>query len=121
MTANVLNIWGELIGIVAGGLIFLIFGVFLPAASRQITTLPGSSGPRKKTANAQRSEDTEEEGGETVRADGYIDSFAGTIEEAGGGPPLLVKIALVGIPVWMIIYAILNWSQILFSVRTFVK
>ncbi len=121
MTANVLNIWGELIGIVGGGLIFLIFGVFLSAASRQISTPPGSSGPRASSADSQRSEESDQQGGETVRADGYIDSFAGTIEEAGGGPPLLVKIALVGVPVWMIIYAILNWSQILFSIRTFVK
>ncbi len=121
MTINVLNIWGEMIGVIVGGLIFLIFGIFLSAASRQIKTLPGSAGRREDSTDQQAHDEDGEQGGETILADGFIDSFGGVIEESGGGAPLLVKIALIGIPVWMILYLILNWSQVLLSMRTFYK
>jgi hypothetical protein len=54
----------------------------------------------------------EEDGGhEEIRGDGLIDSFSGEIEEAGGGMPLVVKIALPGILLWWLIYLIINWAQ----------
>ncbi len=122
MTANGLSIWGELIAVVGGGLILLIFSIFFSAASRQIKTPPGLAGRRTTPGDQEHHDEKQEaEGGETVRADGYIDSFAGKIEEAGGGPPLLVKIALVGIPLWWLLYMILNWSQSYLSIRTFIK
>lgn len=120
MTANVGTTWGEIIGIAAGGLILLLFAVFFSANRHQTRTLPGSAG-RRTTPGQQQSHEQqqEEQGGEVVSADGYIDSFAGSIEEAGGGLPLLVKIALVGIPLWWLIYILINWSQYFVSMRTF--
>jgi len=47
---------------------------------------------------------------EEIHADGYIDSFAKEIEEAGGGMPPIVKVALVGIILWWLAYLILNWT-----------
>jgi hypothetical protein len=47
---------------------------------------------------------------EEIHADGYIDSFAKDIEEAGGGMPPLVKVALVGIILWWLVYLVLNWT-----------
>jgi hypothetical protein len=120
MTANVLNIWVEIISVIAGGLILLIFGVFFTSFSTHHQTLPGSSGRRKTQLNQEgkgQGEDTKDS--EKVQADGFIDSFAGEIEESGGGPPMLVKIALIGIPLWWFLYLILNWSQIYISMQTF--
>lgn len=120
MSANVLSVWGEIIGIAGGGLALLIFGIFFSSFGKRLRTPPGSAG-RRTTPGEQKSrrEEQEEQGGETVRADGYIDSFAGVIEEAGGGPPLLVQIALIAIPIWWLAYIIINWSQYLLSMRTF--
>lgn len=120
MTANVLSVWGEIIGIAVGGVALLIFGVFFSAFGRHWQTPPGSAG-RRTTPGEQgvRDQTQEEQGGEVVRADGYIDSFAGVIEEAGGGAPLLMKITLVVVPLWWLFYIILNWSQQLLSMRTF--
>ena len=120
MTANVLNIWVEIISVTAGGLILLIFGVFFTSFSSHHQTLPGSSGRRKIQQDQDgisQGEDTK--GSEKVQADGFIDSFAGEIEESGGGPPMLIKIALIGIPLWWFLYLILNWSQIYISMQTF--
>lgn len=120
MTANVLNVWGEIVGIAAGGVALLIFGVFFTTFGRRWQTPPGSAGRRTTPGEQQARDHTQEEqGGEVVQADGYIDSFAGAIEEAGGGAPLLVKISLVAIPLWWFFYIILNWSQQFLSMRTF--
>jgi hypothetical protein len=100
MTQNVLNITSEIVWIVAGALILLLFAVTvaLPHGGK---VLPGSSGHRDK----------EEEGEhEEIRPDGYIDSFAKEIEEAGGGMPPVVIVALVGILLWWLIYLIVNWT-----------
>jgi hypothetical protein len=120
MTANVLNVWGEIISVVAGGVVLLIFGVFFTSFTSHRQTPPGSSG-RRKTQQEQAGYDKGEDdkGSEKVQADGYIDSFAGEIEESGGGPPILIKIALIAIPIWWLVYLLLNWSQAIISMRTF--
>ncbi len=120
MSANVLSIWGEVIGIAAGGVILLVFAIFFSSYRTETRVLPGSAG-RRTTPGEQKSreQEQEEQGGEVVSADGYIDSFAGVIEEAGGGPPLLVKIALIAIPLWWLLYIIINWSQYILSMRSF--
>lgn len=120
MTANVLNIWGEIISITASGLILLIFGVFFSSYSSHHKTPAASSGRRETRDNQVGHEVVEDDRhSEKVQADGFIDSFAGEIEESGGGPTTLVKIALIGIPLWWLLYLILNWSQTFISMRTF--
>ncbi len=100
MTQNVLNVSYEIVWIVAGAVILLLFAVTV-ALSHRGKVLPGSSGHREE----------EEEGEhEEIRPDGYIDSFAKEIEEAGGGMPPVVIVALAGILLWWLIYLIVNWT-----------
>ncbi len=100
MTQNALHVGPEIIGIVVGALVLLIFALTfaLPSRSR---VLPGSQGHR---------EDEEDGRHEDVRPDGYIDSFNKEIEEAGGGLPWVVLIALPGVLVVWVLYLILQWT-----------
>jgi hypothetical protein len=100
MTQNVLDIGKEIVWMLGGAAVLLIFGLFLALPHRP-RTLPGSSGHREKEGEAEH---------EVIRPDGYIDSFAGVIEEAGGAPPPVVWVALVGIWLWWLLYLIFNWT-----------
>ncbi len=119
MALNVLNVWGEIIGIAGGALILLIFGLtFSPLVYRPRVPSGAAAehaGPGEKEAHQERGQQS---GGEHVRADGYIDSFAGLVEEAGGSLPLIVTIFSLGLLAWWGIYLVTNWSQYLFSVRS---
>jgi hypothetical protein len=99
MTQNVMQVSWELIYMFGGAAILLVFAV-LVAIQHRPKVLPGSRGHRDK----------EEQGEiEEIRPDGYIDSFARVIEEAGGSMPLIVKVALPGILIWWLLYLILFW------------
>lgn len=100
MTQNVLQVWPEVVGIVGGAIVLLLFA--LAAAIRQRPSVsPGSKGHR------ERDEQTEHE---EIAPDGYIDSFAQEIEEAGGSMPPVVKLALPGVIIWWLLYLLLNWK-----------
>lgn len=100
MTQNELQLWPEIATIVGGVVALFLFAVAIALPNRP-KTLPGSSGHRAKD---------EEEEHEEIRPDGYIDGFSGEIEEAGGGLPLVVKLALIGVILWWLGYLILNWT-----------
>ncbi|MFN2302597.1 MAG: hypothetical protein ACK2TV_02595 [Anaerolineales bacterium] len=100
MTQNVLEFWNEIIWIVGGAVILILFAVTL-AIKWKPKTLPGSAGHRDKK---------DEDEGQVIRPDGYIDSFAGTIEEAGGGMPPIVKLAIPGILLWWLLTLIFYWA-----------
>ncbi len=110
MTANVMNVWGEVIGIGVGAIILLAWGWLVALMARRPQMPPGARGYRPMGESNEP---------ETIQADGYIDSFAGVIEEAGGGLPPLVKVAAVAIPLWWLIYILVNWSPQLISIVTF--
>ncbi len=120
MTMNVINIWGEIIGIAGGAIILIIFGLtFSPLVYRPRVPSGGAverARPGEKEAHQAREDRT---GGEKVRADGYIDSFAGLVEEAGGSLPLIVTVFTIGLFLWWGVYLVTNWSQYLWSVRSF--
>jgi hypothetical protein len=97
MTRNALLLWPEILGVVGGGIILLLFGLALAIPHRP-SVRPGSRGHRQ-----------EEEGYETVRPDGYIDTFGGVIEEGGGSFPPIVWLLLVGIIAWWVIYLVFNF------------
>jgi hypothetical protein len=101
MTENALELWPEIIAVLAGVIVLFLFALAI-AISHRVKTQPGSSGHRPKD---------EDEGHEEIRPDGYIDSFAGTIEEAGGDMPPVVTIAIPGVLLWWLIYLILNWTN----------
>jgi len=100
MTQNVLELGPEILSVIAGVVVLSIFAlaVAIPHIAKK---KPGSSGHRKEEDHT---------GHEEIRADGYIDSFAGTIEEAGGGLPPLVKLAIPAILIWWLVYLILYWT-----------
>ncbi|MFL7894217.1 MAG: hypothetical protein ACK2UM_09145 [Anaerolineales bacterium] len=100
MTDNVLQILPEILAIIGGSVVIFLFAVALGIPHRP-KNLPGSSGHRPPEDSGENEE---------IRADGYIDSFAGEIEEAGGGMPAVVKLALPGILIWWLLYLILNWT-----------
>ncbi len=119
MTLNVLNVWGEIISIAAGGLILLIFGLtFSPLVYRP--RVPSGAAVEKTSPGEKEEHETkgQEAGGEHVHADGFIDSFAGLVEEAGGSLPLIVSVFSIGLLIWWAVYMLLEWSQALLSVRT---
>lgn len=100
MTQNVLVLTPQILSIIAGIIVLSYFAltVALPHVAKK---KPGSSGHRRKE---------DDSGHEEIRADGFIDSFAGTIEEAGGGLPPIVKLAIPGILIWWLVYLILFWT-----------
>ncbi len=119
MVLNVLNVWGEIISIVGGLLVLLIFGLtFSPLVYRP--KVPSGAAVEKTEPGEKEEHEAkgQEKGGEHVRADGYIDSFAGLVEEAGGSLPLIVSVFSIGLLIWWAAYMLLEWSQALLSVRT---
>ena len=103
MTQNALVISAEVLGIVVGALVLLVFGLTL-GLRHNPRVLPGSSGHRDVEEEAESQEH------EVIRPDGYIDSFAHTIEEAGGSLPPIVLVAIPGILLWWLLYLVLNWK-----------
>ena len=99
MTVHGLDSFAELLGMIGAVAAIAVFAFALSVRHRP-RVLPGSKGHR----------DSEDEKHEHLRADGYIDSFARDIEEAGGGPPLVVRLSTIGFFVWFLIYIILFWS-----------
>jgi hypothetical protein len=100
MTQNALRVGPEIIGIIVGALVLLVFALAfaLPLRSRIV---PGSSGHR----------DPEDDGEhEDVRPDGFIDSFNREIEEAGGGLPWVVLIAVPAVLIVWVLYLVLHWN-----------
>ncbi len=119
MVLNVLNVWGELISIVGGLLVLLIFGLtFSPLVYRPKVPSGAAAEQAEPGEKEEHEAKGQEKGGEHVRADGYIDSFAGLVEEAGGSLPLIVSVFSIGLLIWWAAYMLLEWSQALLSVRT---
>ena len=100
VTQNALHIGPEIIGIVVGAVVLLIFALTfaLPLRSRII---PGSRGHRGPDEDGHH---------EDVRPDGFIDSFNKEIEEAGGGVPWVVVVAIVGVLAVWVAYIVVHWA-----------
>lgn len=100
MTENALELWPEILAVIAGVIILFLFALTV-ALPHRVKTKPGSSGHRPSDESGEHEE---------IRTDGYIDSFAGEIEEAGGSMPPVVQLALPGVLVWWLLYLIFNWT-----------
>ncbi len=100
MTLNVLDITQEITWIAVGAFALFLFGLTVALPHRP-KRLPGSSGHRAEGDEAEQEE---------IHPDGYIDSFAGVIEEAGGGLPPVVALAVPTIILWWLFYLIFNWT-----------
>jgi hypothetical protein len=64
----------------------------------------------RRPAGSKGHRDDDGDRPEDIRADGYIDSFANHIEEAGGSMPPVVRLTLVGVIAWWVIYLMLYWT-----------
>jgi hypothetical protein len=100
MTQNAMDFPLAIVYLVGGVAVLFIFALTVAIGHRP-KTLPGSSGHREKEAEGEH---------EVIRPDGYIDSFANVIEEAGGSLPPVVRIALPGVILWWLIYLIVYWT-----------
>ncbi len=100
MTENVIDLWSEVVWVVGGILVLAVFGLALslPQIARR---RPGSQGHRPESEQTVH---------EDIQPDGYIDSFANEIEEAGGGLPPVMKVAVPVVILCWLAYLILNWT-----------
>lgn len=101
MPDNVLNVGVQLFSVIAGTIV--LFGAALAFAFkyRAASDKAGARGQRP----AGQSQDAE-----IARPDGFIDSFAGVISEAGGGVPLMATLIIVVAAISWIVYLIANWK-----------
>ncbi len=100
MPKNVLDIWGEIMAIAIGTGV-LALGALAFSFKHRARTQPGSSGHRP----AEQAEETER-----ISPDGYIDSFSGLIEEAGGSLPPIGWVIAGVVLVAYVAYLVLFWS-----------
>ena len=100
MTRNVMDFWNEVIWIGGGVFVLLVFALAL-ALPQNSRIPPASGGHRPRHAQPE----TEE-----ISPDGYIDSFANEIEEAGGGLPPVMRLAIPGVLLWWLGYLVVNWT-----------
>jgi hypothetical protein len=101
MPDNVLRLGPQIFSIVAGTIVFL--GAALAFAFKYHAT---SSGAGESGARPEGREDE----AERVRPDGFIDSFAGVISEAGGGVPFTGWIIMGATLVCYFAYLFLHWT-----------
>lgn len=100
MVENTTNIEVEAFWIVASAAALIVFSVFLAWRSKARRIPSGSKRHRKEPSGEF----------EQIKADGYIDSFAGEIEEGGGEVTPLIKIVTIAVLIWWAGYIIYYWS-----------
>ncbi len=118
MAVNVLNVLGEALGIAFAAVVLLVFALTFSPLVYRPKVPSGAALERGKPEKEGHEAHGEESGGEHVRADGYVDSFAGLISEGGGSLPLVVSIFTLGLLFWWAFYLVFEWSQVFVSVRT---
>lgn len=100
MPKNVLDVWGELL-VIALGIGTLLLAALAFSFKHRGRTQPGSSGHRP---------DGQVEDTERISPDGYIDSFSGLLEEAGGSLPPIGWVVIGVVLISYVTYLILFWS-----------
>lgn len=101
MPENVLQI-GHVLSVLTWGTIALLAAALSFAFKYRATS-------DKAGAKGQRPADQAKEA-EIARPDGFIDSFAGAISEAGGGIPLTAAIIMIVVFLTWFAYLVLFWK-----------
>jgi hypothetical protein len=97
---NVLSISGEVFAVIAG-MITLIGAALAFSFKHKATNADAGEAGIRPIGSA--------EDDERVSPDGFIDSFAGLISEAGGGMPVIGWV-IIGVTLFMyVVYLFLNW------------
>ncbi len=120
MALNVLNVPHAIVSVVSAIIILLAFGItYSPLITHWKVPVPRQSEPYKPMGQPAAQKKSAEARGEKVKADEYVESFNGEIYGGEGPVPLLVIIFGFGLLAWWAAYLVLEWSQYLFSVRSF--
>jgi hypothetical protein len=98
---NVLRIGPEVFSVVAGTIVFLGAALAFAFKYRATSAKAGEHGQRPQGQAAE---------GERVSPDGFIDSFAGVISEAGGGLPFTAWLIIGVTLVCYVVYLFVNWN-----------
>ena len=101
MPANVINVPYEIFSVVASIIVLVGAGLAFSFRHKATNADAGEKGPRPKDS---------EEDVERVSPDGFIDSFAGTISEAGGGMPYTGWLIIGVVSVCYVVYLFLYWK-----------
>lgn len=101
MPDNVLRVGVEIYSVIAGLITLLGAALVFAFKYRATSDKAGASGQRP----AGRAKE-----GEIAAPDGFIDSFAGVISEAGGGVPFMATLIMIVVFVSWLVYLIANWQ-----------
>ncbi len=101
MPDNVLRIGPQLFSVIVGTIVLLGAALAFAFKYHAASDKAGVSGNRP-VDQAHK--------GEVTRPDGFIDSFAGAISEAGGGVPFMATIIMLTAAIVWLVYLILNWK-----------
>ena len=101
MPDNVLRVGPEIFSVIAGTIVFLGAALAFAFKYRATSARAGERGQRPEGAAADA---------ERVSPDGFIDSFAGVISEAGGGLPFMAWIIMGTTLVCYVVYLFLHWK-----------
>ncbi|MGE4554005.1 MAG: hypothetical protein AB7D57_12905 [Desulfovibrionaceae bacterium] len=99
MVDNIISDRSQVFWIIFSSVALLLFSVFLTLHIRS-----------KRPAGSKGHRDAPDDKAEQIGPDGYIDDFAGEIEEAGGGLTPVVWVVLVTVLLWWGGYLILYWK-----------
>jgi len=98
---NVLQIGPQIFSVLAGTIVFLGAALIFSFKYHATSSRAGEQGLRP---------DEQADEGERVSPDGFIDSFAGVISEAGGGLPFMALIIMGVTLVCYVVYLFLHWN-----------
>ena len=101
MPDNVLRIGAQLYSVIAWTVVLLGSALVFAFKYRAASDKAGARGHRPAGQTGE---------GEIERPDGFIDSFAGVISEAGGGVPFMASIIMIVSIVAYFAYLFLFWS-----------
>ena len=101
MPENTLQVGPQIFAVIAGMIVFLGAALAFAFKYKATSAKAGERGHRP----ADSEEDTER-----VSPDGFIDSFAGTISEAGGGMPYTGWLIIGVVSVCYVVYLFLYWT-----------
>lgn len=100
MPDSVLNVSGQWFSVIAGTITLLGLALAFAFKYHAVSEKAASRGHRP---------DERANEGEVFSPDGFIDSFAGRISEAGGGMPWLSTVIMLIVLASYFVYLIVNW------------